>query len=88
MSNTSDVDYAYKKAKEAIANLIQAEKEYDELVGQFIASGPVTVGNPLPKPKRILDINGMKEIEKSETKKINSQKIERKAIEDYYKIKG
>jgi hypothetical protein len=49
----------YVKAVKAANVLTQAEKEYDELIGQFVASSPVADFQALPQPKRFLNSEGM-----------------------------
>jgi hypothetical protein len=88
MSNIVEKHSYYDKAVEAINQLKQAEVTYDEIIGQFIASGPVAIGQPIPSPKRILDINGMQKIKKAEANKMKAQKAVEQALDNYYNSKA
>ena len=76
---------AYRKLVEAIINRAKAEKEYEGLISRFVASGPVGDFQPLPEPKRVFDIKGLKEIKEAQAKVDEAEKDFRKALDDYFK---
>jgi len=86
--NSTNKEHAYEKVKEAILNLTQAEKEYGEIVEQYISIAPVVIGKPAPSPKRALDEKGIAEIKRAESKKQTAQKILREALDLYYRTKS
>ncbi len=86
--NSTNREHAYEKAKEAIINLTRAEKEYEEIVEQYVAIAPVVIGKPVPSPKRVLDEKGILEIKQAESKKQTAQKILREALGRYYRTKS
>jgi hypothetical protein len=75
----------YTKAVESNTKLVQAEKAYDAVIGQFVASGPITGYQELPRPKRILDSVGMEEIKTAEENKRKAEIEFQKALDEYYR---
>ena len=73
----------YEKFVEATVNEVKAQEEYRKLVEQFVSAVPITPGKS-SWPRRVLDSEALKELQKADKERIVAEAAAREALHSYY----
>jgi len=79
-----DKGEAERECDRRCVQYVEALRKHEELVSQFVSVSRVEPGKPVPSPKRVFDMNGIKEIRKSEQQLENARKRWDEALDQLY----
>jgi hypothetical protein len=74
---------AHEKLQKLLTEWGHAQREYQRIAEQYIYSGPVAPGKPIPMPPRVLDTKGLKELEAAFNKLQEAEKKFHQALEEF-----